>query len=35
LATCADLEDLFAHHRLLDATIEEIDAAGSGSASTG
>ena len=25
LATCADLEDLFAHHRLLDATIEEID----------
>jgi 8-amino-7-oxononanoate synthase len=25
LAACADLEDLFAHHRLLDATIEEID----------
>src|SRR5215211_4738897 len=25
LAACADLEDLFAHHHLLDATIEEID----------
>jgi 8-amino-7-oxononanoate synthase len=25
LSACADLEDLFAHHHLLDATIEEID----------
>ena len=25
LAACADLEDLFAHHNLLDAIIEEID----------
>ena len=25
LAACADLEDLFAHHHLLDAIIEEID----------
>ena len=25
LAACTDLEDLFAHHHLLDATIEEID----------
>jgi len=25
LAACADLEDLFAHHHLLDATIEEVD----------
>jgi 8-amino-7-oxononanoate synthase len=25
MSACADLEDLFAHHHLLDATIEEID----------
>ena len=25
LAACADLEDLFAHHHLLDAIIEEVD----------
>jgi len=25
LSACADLEDLFAHHHLLDAIIEEID----------
>ena len=25
LSACADLEDLFSHHHLLDATIEEID----------
>ena len=25
MAACTDLEDLFAHHHLLDATIEEID----------
>ena len=25
LSACTDLEDLFSHHRLLDATIEEID----------
>jgi 8-amino-7-oxononanoate synthase len=25
LAACTDLQDLFSHHRLLDATIEEID----------
>ena len=24
-SACADLEDLFSHHHLLDATIEEID----------
>ena len=25
MAACADLEDLFDHHHLLDATVEEID----------
>ena len=25
LAACADLEELFAHHQLLDAIIEEVD----------
>ena len=25
LAACADLEELFAHHHLLDAIIEEVD----------
>ena len=25
IVSCADLEDLFAHHHLLDAIIEEID----------
>jgi 8-amino-7-oxononanoate synthase len=25
LAACADLQELFAHHQLLDAVIEEVD----------
>jgi len=35
LSACADLEDLFAHHHLLDAIIEEIDGRRSGSGNAG